>query len=53
MIIALVPLLAALIGLLMYFVCTNPKVVELGRTLMWCGILITLVAAMNHVVTVG
>ena len=33
------PLLIALIGLLMYALAANPKVVEIGRILFWTGLL--------------
>ncbi len=32
-------LLVALIGLLMYFLATNPKVSETGRIMLWTGLL--------------
>jgi hypothetical protein len=38
MIIAL-PLLFCIVGLLIYVLATNGKVVEIGRTLFWCGLL--------------
>jgi hypothetical protein len=31
--------LIALIGLVMYFVCTNPKLIEVGRIMFWTGLL--------------
>jgi hypothetical protein len=40
--IAIVPLLAAVAGLLIYVLASNAKVAEVGRALMWCGILVTL-----------
>lgn len=33
------PALVALIGLLMYALCTNPKLVEIGRIMFWTGLL--------------
>lgn len=33
------PLLVAVIGVLMYVLCTNPKLVEIGRILFWTGML--------------
>ena len=38
MIIAL-PMLVALIGVLMYALCANPKLVEIGRIMFWTGML--------------
>jgi hypothetical protein len=32
-------LLVALIGLLMYALCSNAKVVEIGRIMFWTGLL--------------
>jgi len=40
--IAIVPLLVAVVGLLTYVLAGNAKVAEVGRALMWCGILVTL-----------
>jgi hypothetical protein len=50
MIIALVPLLVAIIGLLIYVLSSNAKIIEVGRCLMWCGTLVTLFATMTHTV---
>jgi len=38
----LIPLLFALAGALIYGLSSNPKVVELGRIMFWCGLLVTL-----------
>jgi hypothetical protein len=32
-------LLVSLIGLVMYFICTNAKLVEVGRIMFWTGLL--------------
>lgn len=32
-------LLVCLIGVLMYALCVNPKLAEIGRTMMWTGML--------------
>lgn len=37
--IILLPLLIAVIGLIMYFIAGNPKVVEVGRIMLWTGLL--------------
>jgi hypothetical protein len=50
--VAIIPLLAAVIGLLIYVLATNAKVVEVGRALMWCGCLVTLFVVASHVVKV-
>jgi hypothetical protein len=50
MLIAIVPLIAAIIGLLIYVLASNAKVSEVGRLLMACGMLVTLfVTASKHV----
>jgi hypothetical protein len=33
------PLLIAIIGLLMYVLSSNPKIVEVGRIMFWTGLL--------------
>lgn len=50
MIIAIIPLLAVIVGLLVYVLASNAKTVEVGRALMWCGILVSLMANASHVV---
>jgi hypothetical protein len=40
--VSIAPLLAAVAGLLVYVLSGNAKVVEVGRALMWCGLLVTL-----------
>jgi len=50
--IAIVPLLVAVIGLLVYVLASNAKVIEVGKALMWCGILVTLFALASHVIKV-
>jgi hypothetical protein len=37
--IILLPLLVAVIGLLMYALCANPKLIEVGRIMFWTGLL--------------
>jgi hypothetical protein len=37
--IVVLPLLIAVIGLLMYVLASNPKVVEIGRIMFWTGLL--------------
>ena len=34
--------LVALVGLLMYALCLNPKLAEIGRIMFWTGLLATL-----------
>ena len=44
------PLLFALIGVLMYALCTNPKMIEIGHVLFWTGTLAFLLNAVGPVV---
>lgn len=51
--IAIIPLLACIVGLLIYVLATtNAKVVEVGRALFWCGLLVTLFTVATHTVKV-
>lgn len=42
MLISIVPVVAAILGLLIYALAANPKVSETGRLLMFAGMLVTL-----------
>ncbi len=53
MLIAIIPLLVAIAGLLVYVLASNAKVIEIGRALMWCGILVTLFATMSSTLKLG
>jgi len=53
MLIAIVPLLAAIAGLLIYVLASNAKVVEVGRILLWTGVLLTLYVSTAHTVRIG
>jgi Na+/phosphate symporter len=50
MVIAYLPLLIALIGVLMYALSANPKVVEIGRIMFWTGLLVTLFSVASKTV---
>lgn len=50
--IAIIPLLAAIVGLLIYVLAANAKVVEVGRALFWCGLLVTLFTVASRVIKV-
>ena len=39
------PLLIALIGLLMYALCVQPKLQEIGRIMFFCGLLVALMGS--------
>ena len=49
-VIAIIPALAAVIGLLIYVLAANTKVQELGRLTFLAGLLVTLYALMGHTV---
>lgn len=40
--VVLIPLLFALVGLLMYALAANPKLVEIGKIMFGCGLLVFL-----------
>jgi len=50
--IAIIPLLAAIVGLLIYVLGANAKVIEVGRALFWCGLLVTLFTVASKVIKV-
>ena len=49
--IIVMPLLVAVIGLLMYALCSNPKLQEIGRIMFFCGTLAFLLVGAQNVVT--
>lgn len=51
-VIAIVPALVALLGLLV-FVLAEGKPAEIGRAMLWCGLLVTLAVLAGHVVKIG
>jgi len=53
MLVTIWPLLAAIIGILVYALASNSKVVEGGRCLMWCGVLVTLLYLAHQTVKFG
>lgn len=50
MFIAIIPLVVAIIGLLMYVLASNTKVSEIGRIMFWTGLLVTLFVAAGRTV---
>ena len=38
----LLPVLVLLVGVLMWALCVNPKLQEIGRIMFFCGLLVTL-----------
>lgn len=51
MIIVVLPLLVALIGLLMFVLCVNGKLVRIGEILFACGILAFLIGGGHEAMT--
>ena len=43
-----IPLLAAIIGVLLYALSTSSKVQEMGRIAFFCGLLVTLMQLQGH-----
>lgn len=50
--IILLPLLVSLIGVLMYALCANPKLSEIGRLMFSCGLLAFLLIYHGQAITV-
>lgn len=46
--IAYIPLLFAVVGVLMYALATNPKIQEIGRIMFACGWLVTMFVLSGH-----
>lgn len=48
--VAYIPVLVAVLGLLIYVLASNPKVCEIGRILFFCGAFVTtlLLAGQTH-----
>ncbi len=44
-------LLVAVVGVLMYALCANPKLAEIGRLLFFAGSLVFLLQGVPHMVT--
>jgi hypothetical protein len=53
MFIAVIPLLVAIIGLLMYILATNTKVAEIGRLMFACGLLALMFASARESIRIG
>lgn len=50
MLIAAAPLAAAILGILVYVLASNAKVAEVGRALMWTGMLVVLLVLAHHTI---
>jgi hypothetical protein len=53
MIIAYVPILFALVGLLMYALCANPKLQEVGRIVFAMAFLVTMASFAHNIFRIG
>lgn len=53
MIIAIVPLLFALLGLLMYVLASSAKLVRIGEIVFFCGFLVTMMTMASKVLRLG
>ena len=53
MVIAILPVIAAVVGLLLYVLASNPKVVEIGRLIFSAGILVALWLSASKVLQIG
>jgi len=53
MIIAVIPLLVAIIGLLMYILASNAKVAEIGRIMFFCGLLALMFSTARETFRIG
>ena len=42
MLIATIPLIVAIVGVLMYALAANPKLADIGRIMFLCGLFVTL-----------
>lgn len=45
--IALIPLIIAIVGLLLWALASNPKVAEAGRIMFFCGVLVVTMGLAN------
>lgn len=50
MLVAYIPLLVAIVGLLMFALASNAKVARIGEHMMWTGLLVTLLSVMGKTV---
>jgi Na+/phosphate symporter len=44
----IVPLLVCIAGILLYVLASNPKLQEIGRAMMWTGMLVSLMVVGGH-----
>lgn len=48
----LIPLLVCVVGVLLYALAASPKLQEVGRAMLWCGLLVVLLVAAHQVVRI-
>lgn len=53
MVIAYIPLLFAIVGLLIYVLAKSPEVKHIGDVLMWTGWLVTMLAMASRTLRLG
>jgi Na+/phosphate symporter len=53
MLIAIIPLLILVVGLLMYALAANPKVQEAGRIMFFCGMLVITFVLARQTLSLG
>ncbi len=53
MFIAIIPFVVALIGVLMFALCANPKLVRIGEIMFLCGLMATMFVAGGKTLHLG
>ena len=53
MLIAIIPIVALILGILLWALAANPLVKEAGRLTFFCGMLVTLLVAAHYTVHIG
>lgn len=51
--VAILPLLVLFAGVLIYALAVKTKLVEIGKAMFWCGLLVTLFAVAHYTVRIG
>jgi len=53
MAVAVVPLVVAVVGLLMWLISSNPKAAEAGKIMFFCGVLVLTMSMAKETVRLG
>jgi Na+/phosphate symporter len=53
MLVAFIPLVLCLVGLVVYLITVNPRAQEIGRILFFCGLLVTMMALATKTLHIG